>query len=105
MRGYRWAVARKRGCIGLSRDGRILCRPDFPRARMVRIFSKPIQSHAGRNVRWRAHRDSIITLVMVARLCITHLVWMEISKLHHLANRAAIAATDLFAVPQEDRRR
>src|SRR6185503_3524585 len=59
----------------------------------------------GRNAGWRAHRDSVITLVVVARLCIAHLVWMEISKLHYLANRAAIVATDLFAVPQEDRRR
>src|SRR6478609_1052978 len=42
---------------------------------------------------------------MVARLCIAHLVWMEISKLHYLANYPSVGAEGLFAVPQKDRRR
>src|SRR6266436_2851934 len=42
---------------------------------------------------------------MVARLCITHLVWMEISKLHHLVNYPFVSAAGLFAVPKKDRRR
>ena len=34
-----------------------------------------------------------------ARLCIAHLVWMEISKLHYLANYPSVAAEGLFALP------
>src|SRR5215208_8159516 len=41
---------------------------------------------------------------MVARLRIAPLVRMEISKLHYLADRAAITATGLFAVPEKNRR-
>src|SRR5919106_1211227 len=37
---------------------------------------------------------------MVARLCITRVVWMEISKLHYLANCAFVAAADLFALQE-----
>src|SRR6266446_6891429 len=39
VRGYRRAVARKRGRIGLQRVGRIPSRSDFHRAGMVRLFS------------------------------------------------------------------
>src|SRR6476620_7456685 len=41
---------------------------------------------------------------MVARLCIAHLVWMEISKLHYLAHYPSVGAEGLFALPQKDRR-
>src|SRR5437899_12370959 len=41
---------------------------------------------------------------MVARLCIAHLVLMEISKLHYLANRTFVAAANLFSLPETNRR-
>src|SRR5947199_5678705 len=71
---------------------------------MVRLFSESVQSHPGRDARRWAHRDSVIPLVLVARLCIAHLVWMEISKLHYLANRTFVAAANLFSLPETNRR-
>src|SRR5215510_6071241 len=99
MRRYRWTVAWKPGCSSLQRVGRVFRRSDFHRAGVVRLFSEPIQSYPGRNVRRWAHRDGIVALVVVARFCGACLVWMEISKLHYLANRASVGATGLFVVP------
>src|SRR5262245_51954633 len=67
---------------------------------MVRIFSESVQSHPGRNARWRTYRYGVVALVVVARFCGARLVWMEISKLHHLANSSSITATDLFTLSQ-----
>src|SRR4029079_3424024 len=99
VRRYRWAAARKHGCISLQRVRRILRRTDFHRPGMVCIFSESIQPHPRRNARWRTYRDRVVALVVVARFCITRLVWMEISKLHYLANCPSVGAEGLFAIP------
>src|SRR5215471_5624195 len=99
MRRYRWAVARELGGIGLQCVGPIFCRSDFHRARLVRILSESIQSHPGGNARWRTYRYGLVALVVVARFRVARLVWMEISKLHYLANCPFVIAEGLFTLP------
>src|SRR5262249_56170969 len=51
------------------------------------------------------YRHGVVALVMVGRVCGGRVVWVEISKLHHLADCASVAATGLLVVPQTHRRR
>src|SRR5437762_3050289 len=99
VRRDRRSAARKLGCIGLQRVGRILRRSNFHRSGMVRIFSESIQSHPGRNARRRTYSYSVVALVVAARLCVARLFWMEISKLRYLANCSSVAAEGLFTLP------
>ena len=105
VRGYWRAVAGEFGCAGVQRVGRILRCSDFYRARVVRLFSELIQPHPGWNARRRTHRDGVVALVVVTRIWVARVVWMEISKLHYLADCPLIAAAGLLVVPQTHRRR
>src|SRR5215831_17169937 len=41
-------------------------------------------------------------MVVVARVRVASVVWVEISKLYHLANRSFVSATDLFTLSKTD---
>src|SRR5947207_8466797 len=105
MRGHWRPDAGELWRIGLQRLRRNLCRTAFHCARLVWVFSQFVQPHTGRNAGWRAHRDRVVTLALAAWVRAPCVVRVEVSKFYYLVDRTFVAAPDLFAIPQTNRRR
>src|SRR6266496_1180306 len=104
MCGYRRPDAGHAWRVAVQFARRSLPRATFYRARLVWLFPEPLQSDAGRDARWRADRDCIVALALAAGIRVATLVRVEVSELYCLADRASVAAPDLFVVPQTNRR-
>src|SRR5260370_2248888 len=72
---------------------------------MVRIFSESVLPGSGRNARRRTHCDRLVWLGLAARVRLASLVRMEVSEFYYLVDCAVVAAANLFAIPQTNRRR
>src|SRR5207247_7957134 len=105
MRGNWGADARQLRRIDLQCAGRSVRCASFHRSRLVRIFSQSFQPYASRYAGRRTNRDCVVALALVAGIRPAPLVRLEVSKFYYLVDRTFVAAPDLFAIPQTNRRR